>query len=86
MNKIHSDNNSVYYVDDMCSCIFLITFNSISLGKNGGILHVVELGRGNSVNNDYYRINLHKFRKLTRYFALESKIELIYDYPFATIM
>lgn len=46
MNKIHSDNNSVYYVDDMCSCIFLITFNSISLGKNGGILHVVELGRG----------------------------------------
>lgn len=40
----------------------------------------------NSVNNDYYRINLHKFRKLTRYFALESKIELIYDYPFATIM
>lgn len=35
----------MYYVDDMCFCIFLITFNSISLGKDGESLHV-ELGRG----------------------------------------
>lgn len=35
----------MYYVDDMCSWIFLITFNGISLRKDGESLHV-ELGRG----------------------------------------